>query len=138
MSLSNAELVEALSKKPILEIVELVKALEQLAFAPLHLLGLLGLRVVVAQQVEQAVHDEQPELVVERPVVIGRLPARDRRAHDDVAQHDRRIHRLVRRSRPAPTFVGATAGRHVVVVDREREHVGGAVLTEEPAVEISD
>jgi large subunit ribosomal protein L7/L12 len=29
MSLSNAELVEALSKKPILEIVELVKALEE-------------------------------------------------------------------------------------------------------------
>ena len=29
MSLSNAELVEALSKKPILEIVELVKSLEE-------------------------------------------------------------------------------------------------------------
>jgi large subunit ribosomal protein L7/L12 len=29
MSLSNAELIEALSKKPILEIVELVKALEE-------------------------------------------------------------------------------------------------------------
>src|SRR6187551_595291 len=29
MSLSNAELVEALSKKPILEIVELVKAFEE-------------------------------------------------------------------------------------------------------------
>jgi large subunit ribosomal protein L7/L12 len=29
MSLSNAELVEALSKKPIMEIVELVKALEE-------------------------------------------------------------------------------------------------------------
>jgi len=29
MSLSNAELVEALSQKPILEIVELVKALEE-------------------------------------------------------------------------------------------------------------
>ena len=29
MSLSNAELIEALSAKPILEIVELVKALEE-------------------------------------------------------------------------------------------------------------
>ena len=29
MSMSNAEIVEALSKKPILEIVELVKALEE-------------------------------------------------------------------------------------------------------------
>ena len=39
---------------------------------------------------------------------------------------------------PRPPGVGLAAARQVVVVDREREHVGGTVAAEEAAVEVGD
>ena len=57
MSLSNAELVEALSKKPILEIVELVKALEEKwgvsAAAPVAVAAVGGAATGAAAPVEE-------------------------------------------------------------------------------------
>ena len=77
----------------------------------LHHGRLLLLGVVVVEQVQHAVHHEQRELVVERARVLGRLALRDERAHDDVAEHDRRVGGLGRRARAATTGVGLAARR---------------------------
>ena len=99
----------------------------------------LRLGVVVAEDVEDAVHDEQRELVVERAGVLGRLARGHRRAHHDVAEQQRLVARVGRRA------VGAAVARrrrrhHVDVdgVDREGEHVGRAVVAEELLVEGGD
>ena len=61
--------------------------------------GLAFLGVVVVQQVQHTVHDEQRELVVDGAGVRRRLAGRHRRAHHDVAEHDRRVDRLGRAAR---------------------------------------
>jgi hypothetical protein len=58
--------------------------------------------------------------------------------NDHVAEDHRRVVDLHGRARAAPTRVGATTAREVVVVDGEREHVGGAGPVEEPAVQVGD
>ena len=55
--------------------LELGEAREDLAFAPLHRLGLVRLRVVVVEEMEEPVHDEQRELGVERDRALGGLTA---------------------------------------------------------------
>ena len=102
----------------------LSEQLQQLAFSALHRLRLTLLGVVVVQQMQDPVHDEQRELVVERRRRARRLALRDRRADDHVAEHDRRVVGLGRRSRAPPAVVGPAPAGHEVVVDREREHVG--------------
>ena len=71
-----------------------------------------GVGVVVAEDVEHAVHDEQGELVVDGAGVRGGLLGGDRRADHDVAQQHR--------DAAVPDVV-------VVGVERERQHVGRAV-----------
>ena len=63
-----------------------VVLLEQRPFALAHDTRLAGLGVVVAEHVQDAVHDEQGELVVERPGVCGRGLDGHRRADDDVTE----------------------------------------------------
>ena len=59
--------------------------------------GVVGLRVVVAEEVEQPVHDEQRELVVERRAVLGGLAAR----RPPGRPRRRRAPSAARRPRPA-------------------------------------
>ena len=67
-----------------------VVALEQKHFEFAHISGLLGLSVVVAEHVEHAMHDEEREFIVEGSGVLGELPTRNGRTHDDIAEQARR------------------------------------------------
>ena len=91
--------------------LELAEAREQLLLAAAHHGGLLGFGVVVVEQVQHAVHDEQRELVVGGDAALDGLAARDRRAHDDVAEQRRRIARVGGRAGPAAALVGLAARR---------------------------
>ena len=96
---------------------DLVGAPTPRAVAPLqgeHLLLLVGLGVVVAEQVQHPVHGQQRELVPER--MSGRLSlfGGELRAQHDVAEH----------GRAGLGRVGTAAG--LQLVHREAHHVGGA------------
>ncbi len=65
------------------------------------------LGVVVAEDVEHAVHDEQGQLVVERAGVVGGLVGGDGRAHDDIAEQHR--HAWLRRHRPSSSGNDSTS-----------------------------
>ena len=93
-----------------------VVGVEQLELPRPHRRRLVGLGVVVAEDVEHAVDDEQGQLVVERAGVRRRLVAGDGRADDDVAEQHRH---------------GPSAARvRSAGVERERQHVGRPVLAE--------
>ena len=99
-------------------------ALEQLLLQPEHLPLLLGLRVVVAEQVQDAVGGEQLQLVVDG-VAGGGAPAR------------RRPPGTARRRRAAPApGPGRRAGPVSQLVHREGEHVGRARLAHPPLVQL--
>jgi hypothetical protein len=66
-----------------------VVGFEQLALPGAHPGRLLGLGVVVAEDVEDAMDEEQGELVVEVAGVLGGLARRHRRADDDVTEQQR-------------------------------------------------
>src|SRR4029453_3208334 len=68
-----------------------MEAVEQLALSSLHAGGLLGPGVIVAEHVEDAVHDEQRHLVVVAAGVVRGLALGDGRAQDDVAQQQRHL-----------------------------------------------
>ena len=87
--------------------------LEQGALAVAHHARLLRFEVIVSEHVQDAVHDEQRQLVVERAGVGGGLLGGDGGAHHDIAhQH------------------GDARGRRGVVVEGERQHVRRAGLAE--------
>ena len=97
-------------------------ALEELLLEAEHLLLLLGLHVVVAEQVQDAVGGQQHQLVVHRVAGGARLPDGDRRAEDDVAEQRR-------------TGLGVVGPGGVQLVHREGEHVGRALLAHPPLVQ---
>ena len=67
-----------------------VEAVEQLLLERLHPLGLGVLLVVHAEQVQQAVHHQEGDLVVEGDLVLGRVAGGHRRADDHVAEQGQR------------------------------------------------
>ena len=95
--------------------------------------------VVVVEQVQDAVHDEQRDLVVGGPAVLGRLRGRDLRADDDVADEARRL-AAPRPGAPGPRppWSGWRPAEDDVVVHREREDVGRAGPAQEPLVQVGD
>ena len=78
------------------------------------------------------------ELVVEGARVLGRLALRDERAEHDVTEHHRRIGGIGGGAGTATAGVGLAPGGGVVVVDGERQDVGGAGAAEEFHVEVGD
>ncbi len=98
--------------------------------------GLVGLGVVVAQDVEDPVDDEQGQLVLQRPVVLLLLRAvlGGVAGGDGRADHRRRPAAAAARGvgagpgvdRPGGARVGEPAGLDEVVLEREGEDVGGA------------
>ena len=86
-----------------------------------------------SKQVQHAVHDEQRELVVERDAACSRAwRCATVGADHDVAEHDRRVVGSLGGAGPRPPSSGWRPPG-VLVVDREREHVGRAVAAEEAA-----
>ena len=114
-----------------------VIARQQLLLPGLHGFGLVRLVVVHAQQVEQAVHDEEGELVLVGAGVVRRVAVGHRRADDHVAEQGRRFFRLGRETRAGAARVRRAAALRRLLVDRERQDIGGSVLAEEPRVEIA-
>ena len=88
---------------------------------------------------QDAVHEEQRDLVVVGAGVFGRVARRDRGTDHDVAEQRRQV---VGFQRLAPgrgsTGVGPAAGLLGVVIEWKRQYVGGAGLAEEPLVEPRD
>src|SRR5215210_4441874 len=125
-------------RSPVFFPLDVVEPLEQLALALPHRLGLLVLGMVVVQQMQYAVHDEQRELVIERPAAAVGLAFRHLRAHDHVTEHARRLSGLGWRAWPAPALIRLTATGRDVLVHGEREHIRGPAAAEEPLVEIGD
>ena len=64
--------------------------------------------------------------------------ARHGRADHDVAEHQRRFAGLGGRAGPRPPWSGWRPAGVQLLVEREGEHVGGAVPVEEAAVEVGD
>ena len=62
---------------------------EQHTLARLHACGFVSIEVIMAEHVQDSVHDQQRELVVDRAGVIGRVGRGHAWAHDHVAQQDR-------------------------------------------------
>lgn len=99
-----------------------VVQLEQLQLARLHRVQLIVVSVIVAEHVEDAVDDEQGELVVDRASVAGGLLDGDGRAHHDVTeQHG---------------DVGTRRARNII--QWEREHVGRPSVAEVLGVQRGD
>ena len=115
-----------------------VVAGQQVALLGLHDLGLVGILVVQPEQVQQAVDDQQGDLVVVGAGVLGGVAVGDRRADDHVAEQGRHLLWLGAEARPGATRIRRTAAVGRLLVDREGQHVGRAVLAEEPGVEIGD
>jgi hypothetical protein len=92
--------------------------------------------VVEAEQVEDAVHDEEGHLVVEGDEMLRRLPLRHLRADDDVAHQDGGVGRLGGRTGAAAALVGLPAAFDELVVHGEGEDVGWPLAAEEPLVEV--
>ena len=61
-------------------LLELAEAGEQLALSPLHRRMLTRIGMVIVEQMQDTVDDEQRDLVVGGPSVLGRLARRDLRA----------------------------------------------------------
>ncbi len=99
-----------------------------------HPVGVGGM--VEAEQMQDAVHDEQGDLVIERAGVVRRVGCRHFGTDHEVAQQQREVFAIGAASlRAGPTFVGPPAALGELAVDRERQHVGGAVGGHEVAVE---
>ena len=104
-----------------------VQGLQQVDLAGPHAGTLLGLGVVVAEHVQDAVDDEQRQLVVDRAGVGGRLRRRHARAHDHVTEQQRQVAGIGRGAiGTAPVRTGAVVDLDQLAVDREGQHVGGA------------
>ncbi len=103
---------------------------EQLLLAPLHRLCLVVRLVVHADQVQDAVHEQQRDLVVVASGVIRSVSPRDRGADDDVAEE------RVGRRQPGPVPPGVRPAG--LVLDREGEHVGRPLMAEELLVQRGD
>ena len=99
--------------------------LQQRLLKRLHQLGFFVEFVIMAEQVQHAVHDKKREFVIEGPAmmvlafVVRRVRGSDRGAHDDVADQ----------------VVGLTRIR---AIEREGQHVGGRVLVAVFEVELLD
>src|SRR6478609_8107051 len=97
---------------------------QELVLEAEHLLVLVGLGMVVAEQVQDAVHGEQVELGSGGVAGGLRLLLRDGRAQHQVAEHSL-FGLLVDQARPQ-------------LVHREGEHVGRAVLVHPALVQLGD
>src|SRR5947207_5097276 len=86
--------------------LELPEAGHELPLPLLHHGRLVVILVVEAEEVEDAVDDEEAELVVERDAVVERLALRHPGADDDVADEDRGVRRLGRRPGAPAALVG--------------------------------
>ena len=123
-----------------------VVRLEQLLLLGLHPRRLLGVGVVVAEDVEDPVHDQEGELVRKRPVVarasvLGRVAGGDGRADHDVAEQQRRfggVGAVARVDGSGGARVGEATRLDQLVLEREGQDVGRARRAHEPVVELGD
>jgi hypothetical protein len=90
--------------------------------AKLHLAGFRRLGMIVAQEMQDAMDDQERELGIDRTGVVGGLLGRDLGAHDDVADHRR----------------AATDRVERVGIEREREHIGRSLVTHVFGIEPAD
>ncbi|OLT04198.1 hypothetical protein BJF90_23955 [Pseudonocardia sp. CNS-004] len=99
---------------------------EQLGLQAEHLPLLLGLGVVVAEQVQHAVHGEQVHLVGERVARLAGLRPGELRAEHDVAEQCR-------------TGVGGVGPPRLLhqLVHRERQDIGGPRLVHPALVQLA-
>ena len=74
-----------------------MQVLQQLHLAGPHPGRLLGVGVVVSEDVEDPVDDEEGQLVLHSAGVLVCLSGRDRRADDDVSEQQREVTRIRRR-----------------------------------------
>lgn len=68
-----------------------VVTLEQVQFGSTHARGLLGLCVIVSEDVKNPVNHQQRKFVVKVPSVIGCLVSGHRRADDYVTKEERQV-----------------------------------------------
>ena len=112
---------------------------EQLLFECLHHRGLGVLFVVHPEQVQDPVHEQQSDLILVGPGMLGCLPPGDLRADDDVADEKGHLFELRwSTARPTRLLVRDVTRADELVLDRERQHVRGALAPEEPLVEAGD
>lgn len=112
---------------------------QQLAFAGLHLdpFGILG--VIHSEKMQDPMHDQQRDLIVEGTGMGGRVSLRHERTDHDITEQQRKILGIVLDAIRARTaFIGPTTGSIGFTIDREREHIGRSVGFHEPLVEIAD
>ncbi len=69
---------------------------EQHSFALSHLDCLVGSSMIVTEDVQDPVHDQQRDLIVEGSGMIGRLACRNRRADHDVTEQQWHLLRICR------------------------------------------
>ena len=110
---------------------------QQLALQALHGFGLPVCLVVHPEQVEEAVDHQERQLVVHGHPVLGGVAHGDGGADHHVAEQRERLHLGVG-ARTGPSRVRGAPARERLVVDREREHVGGARSPEELLVQRGD
>ena len=116
-----------------------VEAGEQLGLAGPHGLGLGGLGVVHAQHVQHAVDHQQRHLVVVAARVLGGVAGGHGGADHHVAEQHGGVVVVARRpGRAGGRRVGPAHRLEGVVVDGERQHVGGAVGAHELLVQVGD
>ena len=100
--------------------------LQQLDLSLAHGVSRRRFVVIVTKHVQDAMHDQQGELVVDRARVVRRLSLGDSRTQHHVTQKQRHVARIGRRT------IGTTARWHSVQhdlgfdrVDRKRQHIRG-------------
>src|ERR1700730_4007178 len=86
--------------------LRVAEAGQQLLLAAAHRGCLVGLRVVVVEQMEHAVNHEQRDLFLGGNATLGSLAGGDRGTEDHVAEQRRRIATLCRRAGTAAALVG--------------------------------
>ncbi len=114
-----------------------VVASQQLSLARLHALGLLVDRVVPAAQVQDAVHDQQSDLVLEADLVLDRVARRHDGTDDDVTDQLGDLGRG-RLARTTAARVGYATRGLGLGVDGKAQHVGRAVAAHELLIEVGD
>ena len=101
--------------------------LQQFNLALAHCIARSRFVVIVPEDMQDAVNNQQRQLVVHRPCVLWRLALSNSRTQHDIAEQQRHVAWVWRRS------IGAATRWHAVQhnfgldrVDRERQHIGGA------------
>jgi hypothetical protein len=107
---------------------------EQPVLEPEHVRAFPRLRVVVAEQVQDAVHREQLQLVLGAVPRTARLHRRDLRAQHHVTEQPGVGARLLR---AGPADVDPAQVRRPQLVHGEGQHVGRPRLTHPPFVQLS-